>query len=51
MTKTQTKSKQRVADQREGKAVGGFDTVITREEFDNLYESQKLSINRQAKEE
>jgi hypothetical protein len=31
----------------EGQAVGGFDTVITREEFDNLYESQRLSINRQ----
>ena len=28
----------------EGKAVGGFDTVITREEFDDLYGTQQLSL-------
>jgi len=31
----------------EGKAVGGFDTVLTREEFDSLFEMQKLSLNKQ----
>ena len=51
MTKTQTKSKQRVADQHEGKATGGFYTVITREEFDSLFESQRFSLNKQDNEE
>ena len=30
----------------EGKAVGGFDTVLTRAEFDNLFDSQKQSLNK-----
>ena len=31
----------------EGKAVGGFDTVLSREEFDSLFEMQKMSLNKQ----
>ena len=31
----------------ENKAVGGFDTVLTREEFDNLFKLQKQSLNKQ----
>ena len=30
----------------EGKAIGGFDTVLTREEFDKLYKLQELSLNK-----
>ena len=32
-------------DKHQGEAVGGYDTILTREEFDNLFGSQQISLN------